>query len=68
MLKLVIEKNGLSKLLKVVRLILEEMKLTVNLPNYQKENSDILKTRSQIAVDKESKRSMEDMKNNEVKS
>lgn len=57
MLKLVSEKKkGLSKLLKVVRLILEEMKLTVNLPNYQKENTDTFKKRSHMANDKESKR------------
>lgn len=61
-------KKGLSKLLKVVRLILEEMKLTVNLPNYQKENTDTFKKRSHMPSDKESKRSAEGTKNNEVKS
>ena len=68
MLKLASEKEGFCKLLKVVRQILEEIKLTVNLPNYQKENIDTLKKRSHRARDKKSKRSVEDTKNNEVKS
>lgn len=31
-----VSKKGLSKLIKVVRLIQEEMQLTINLPNYQR--------------------------------
>lgn len=58
--------KGLSKLFKVVRLILDEMKWTVNLPNYQEENTDTVRKRSHIAVDKRSKRSTEDTEKNEV--
>lgn len=42
------------------------MKWTVNLPNYQEENTDTLRKRRHIAVDKGSKRSSEDTEKNEV--
>ena len=47
--------------------MLEEIKLAINLQNYQKENTNTLKKKSHIAKDSKKKEARETEKNEEVK-